>query len=57
MKKWVEDPTPYQPETIEDARGLGCWCASAPKPCGYHEGFDDGVEMIRMRIERHGGLD
>lgn len=36
---WVNaTPSPAASNAIE----RDCWCATAPKPCGYHEGFLDG---------------
>lgn len=29
----------------------GCWCETTRKPCGYHEGFGDGVERLEQKLD------
>ena len=44
-----------EPETLEHARLVSCWCSDAPKPCPYHEGFDDSAKKSKANLRR--GLD
>jgi len=41
-----------EPETLEQMRLVFCWCETAPKPCGYHEGFDDGARTAKANLRR-----
>ena len=35
------------PETVEHQELVACWCLGKPKPCAYHEGYDDGIDIGR----------
>lgn len=49
-KPWLWN-SGYSSEARGHALEISCKCIVERKPCSYHEGFDEGVELMKEMME------